>query len=84
MINTEAPVFAEVMLGDLNHGFFRRMGGQGKIFFAIRHGKWIFPFPVRMDGVISNVGSNDIPPPVEVVEAIDGKDLGITEIKWEQ
>ena len=58
---------------------FRRRVGEGEIYFAGRHGNWIYAFPVFENGTISN-NSPDVlgmPEATEVVDCVDPSELGI-------
>jgi hypothetical protein len=83
MLAPQAPVEQTVPLERLVHGFFRRMRGQGEIFYGCARGAQVLCFPVLGDGSVSNRGGGrDNIYPDEIIHTINPESLGIGEFKW--
>ena len=83
MRRAEVAVLEEVRWQDLESGFFRRRGNESRVWYAGRHGRIVFPFPVLESGEISKQSH---PPqelyPSEKIDVLDPANLGISSLKW--
>jgi hypothetical protein len=87
MLAPQAPVVEEMRFDELAQGFFRRMRGQGEVFFGSNRGSGRGPtywFEVLEDGSVVRRGCQGISIyPSEIIYTINPSDLGIKEFKWE-
>ena len=83
MRRVEAAVLQVVCWGQLESGFYRRRGDEGKVWLAGPSGRVIYSFPVLESGEVSK---HSYPPeelyPGEEVDVLDPASLGIASLKW--
>ncbi|MCX6714140.1 MAG: hypothetical protein NTV48_03515 [Candidatus Vogelbacteria bacterium] len=79
---SKAPAMGRKEFRDLDGNLFR-LGSDGQIFFASRHGGSVFHFPVFEDGRISRTGGGEIIRPGREVDVINPASLNMdTKVVW--
>lgn len=76
----EARSLGKYPFGKIEMGFMRER--DGRIFLLAAHGECTVKWPVLEDGSVLNQGEAE--EPGVMVEMVDPKDIGITELKWTQ